>query len=98
MRKIIILSLGIFMAAHLGSMTAFAASPRTYHMTGSVLEITDGTIVVEKSKDRWEFARDGSCKITGDLKVGATVTVEYHMTAVSVEVKPSEKVKKQGLN
>ena len=49
---------------------------------------------MQKGQDRWEIARDGSTKVTGDLKVGAKVTIEYRMTATSVEVKPEAAAKK----
>jgi len=41
----------------------------------------------QKGDDKWEIARDWKTKITGDLKVGAKVTIEYTMAATSVEVK-----------
>ena len=59
---------------------------KTYQVTGPVLELTGDMIVVQKGKDRWEIARDGATKITGELKVGAKVTIEYRMTATSVTV------------
>ncbi len=65
----------------------YAAAPKTYQVTGPVLEVTSDMIVVQKGQDRWEIARDASTKVTGDLKVGAKVTIEYRMTATSVEVK-----------
>lgn len=64
-----------------------AAAAKTYQVTGPVLELTSDMIVVQKGQDRWEIARDASTKVTGDLKVGAKVTIEYRMTATSVEVK-----------
>jgi len=82
------------LAAGLIASTAFAAAPRTYQVTGPVLAVTADTIVVQKGQDRWEIARDGSTKVTGDLKVGAKVTIEYRMTATSVDVKPEAAAKK----
>ena len=82
------------LAAGLVASTAFAAAPRTYQVTGPVLAVTADMIVVQKGQDRWEIARDGSTKVTGDLKVGAKVTIEYRMTATSVEVKPEAAAKK----
>lgn len=67
--------------------SAFAAAPNTYQVTGPVLEVRDDVIVVQKGKEKWEIARTGDTKITGDLKVGAKVTIEYRMSATSVEVK-----------
>jgi hypothetical protein len=71
-----------------------AGPPRTYQVTGPVLEVTSDLIVVQKGKDRWEIARDAATKVTGDLKVGAKVTIEYRMSATSVEVKPETTTKK----
>ena len=82
------------LAASLFSSAAFAAPPKTYQVTGPVLALTDDMIVVQKGQDRWEIARDASTKVTGDLKVGAKVTVEYRMTATSVEVKTATAAKK----
>lgn len=76
------LALGTFAAS-----TSFAGSAKTYQVTGPVLEVNDSMIAVQKGKDRWEIARDANTKITGDLKVGAKVTIEYSMTAANVDVK-----------
>ena len=69
----------------------FAASVKTYQVTGPVLEVTDTMIAVKKGADRWEIARDKDTKVTGDLKVGAKVTIEYRMTATKVEAKEEKK-------
>jgi hypothetical protein len=66
---------------------AFAAGPKTYQVTGPVLELRDDVIVVQKGKEKWEVARTPDTKIKGDLKVGAKVTIEYKMTATTVENK-----------
>jgi RNase P/RNase MRP subunit p29 len=55
------------------SLYSFAAVPKTYQVTGSVLEITDSTIVVQKDKDKWEIAKDAAASVKGDLKVGSKV-------------------------
>jgi hypothetical protein len=72
-----------------------AAATKTYQVTGPVLEVNDTMIAVQKGKDRWEIARDASTKVTGDLKVGSKVTIEYRMTATSVEVKSEGAAKKK---
>ena len=71
-----------------------AGSAFAYQVTGPVLEVTDSKIVVQKGKEKWEIARTADTKVTGDLKVGAKVTVEYTMTAKSVEAK-ADKAKKK---
>jgi len=67
--------------------SALAADDHTYQVTGPVLAVTDTTITVQKGKDPWTVSRDANTKITGDLKVGAKVTIKYHMTADSVVAK-----------
>jgi len=66
---------------------AVTSSAWAYQVTGPVLELTDTKIVVQKGKEKWEIARTPDTKVSGDLKVGAKVTVEYTMTAKSVEAK-----------
>ncbi len=78
------------------SSAAFAAGGKTYQVTGPVLEVTDTMIAVQKGKDRWEVNRDANTKVTGDLKVGAKVTITYTMTATDVEVKAGKAAKKEG--
>lgn len=84
----------VAMLAVLLGLPLLAAAPKTYQVTGPVLEVTNDMIVVKKGNDRWEIARDSATKVTGDLKVGATVTIQYRMTAVTVEVKPEKAPKK----
>jgi len=73
--------------------TAFAAD-KTYQVTAPILEVTDTTITVQKGKEKWEIARTKDTKVTGDLKVGAKVTIMYTMTAVSIEAKGDAKAEK----
>jgi len=90
MKKTLVLS---FLAATLfaSQNQAFAASPKTYQVTGPVLEVRDDAIVVQKGKEKWEIARAADTKVKGDLKVGAKVTIEYKMTATTVEAKDDGK-------
>ncbi len=81
------------LALGLGLAASALAAVKTYQVTGPVLELTDDHITVQKGQERWEVARDASTKVTGDLKVGAKVTIEYRMTATSVEVKPAAAAK-----
>jgi hypothetical protein len=84
--------------ACLAAAVAISASPllaatKTYQVTGPVLAVTDEAITVQKGQEKWEIARNPETKVTGDLKVGAKVTIEYRMTATSVEVKPAAAAK-----
>ncbi len=78
----------------LAAATAWGAGPlKSYQVTGPVLELRDDAVVVQKGKEKWEIARDKDTKVTGDLKVGSKVTIQYQMKATSVEVKPEGKKK-----
>jgi hypothetical protein len=83
MKHIIALAFALCLA----TSAALAAAPNTYQVTGPVLEVKDDLIVVQKGKEKWEIARTADTKITGELKVGSKVTIEYRMTAAKVEVK-----------
>ena len=66
---------------------ASAADVKTYQVTGPVLEVTPTSITVQKGEEKWQIARTKDTKITGELKVGAKVTIQYRMVGVDVEVK-----------
>jgi hypothetical protein len=73
------------------AFSSIAHAAKTYQVTGIVTKVTDKIITVEKSKEeKWEIDRDADTKITGDLKVGAKVTIEYTMTATKVDVKAAK--------
>ena len=81
----------VISAIVLCSSLVFAAGPKTYQVTGPILEVKDDSITVQKGKEKWEVAKDASTKVTGDLKVGSKVTIEYTMKAVTIEVKDAAK-------
>ena len=82
----------IFLAFMLLASFSFAGTT-DYQVTGPVLEVTNDSITVQKSKEKWQIARDKDTKINGDLKVGSKVTIHYTMKATSVEVKEERKKK-----
>jgi hypothetical protein len=86
MKKTLLLVCAIVLVASF----AFAAGPKTYQVTGPVLELKDELIVVQKGSDKWEIARGKDTKVTGDLKIGSKVTIEYRMTATTIEVKDAK--------
>lgn len=63
---------------------------KTYQVTGPVLAVTDAAIVVQKGSEQWEIGRDASTQVSGELKVGTKVTIEYRMTATTVTVKDAK--------
>lgn len=91
MKRIFVLTGIVLLAASF----ALAGAPKSYQVTGPVLEVKDDVIVVQKGKDKWELAKDASTKVTGDLKVGAKVTIQYTMKAAEIEVKEAPKAAKE---
>ncbi|BDG06716.1 hypothetical protein [Anaeromyxobacter oryzae] len=81
----------IALALLLGALASPAlAAPKTYQVTGPVVDVTDDTITVQKGNEKWEIARTAETKVTGELKKGEKVTVEYRMSATSIEVKAAK--------
>jgi hypothetical protein len=62
MKKVLIFACAFLFVA----TVAFAAGPKTYQVTGPVLEVTTDTVVVQKGKDKWEVGRDAATKVSGD--------------------------------
>jgi hypothetical protein len=79
---VVLLSLSGVIAA-----TLALGAVKTYQVTGPVLAVTADSIVVQKGSEKWEIGRDAGTKVTGELQVGAKVTIEYRMTAATVTVK-----------
>ncbi len=73
------------------AMPALAGEPKTYQVTGPVVETTADSITVLKGKDNWQIAKDAGTKVTGDPKKGDKVTVYYRMIATDIETKPAKK-------
>ncbi len=77
----------VLAAAALALTSVATAAPKTYQVTGPVVEVRGDTIVVEKEQgknEKWEINK-GSAK--GEVKVGDKVTVHYTMTATRIDNK-----------
>jgi len=71
---------------------AFARAPKSdYQWTGTVVEVDNDHIVVQKGEEKWEFGHDKETKMAGTAKAGAKVTVSYVMKATKIEVKEEAK-------
>jgi LysM repeat protein len=79
--------LALYAASQLFVLPNLEAAPKTYQVTGPIIELTDKTIVVQKGDERWEIARDENTKLKGELKVGQKVTIHYRMIATTIENK-----------
>ena len=87
MKRIVLLAVTLAFA----TSVAHAASVKSYQVTGPVLELKDDMIIVQKGTEKWEISRDKATKVTGDLKVGSKVTIQYQMSAQEIEVKDAPK-------
>lgn len=81
----------IIVLALIGS-TAFAS--KSYQVTGPVLDVTATAITVDKKGEKFEIEKSAATKIEGEVVKGNKVTVQYTMTATSVEAKADKKAKK----
>ena len=67
-RILVCATLAVVLAATLAIAQTAPKLPRTYQVTGPVLELTDDLVVVEKvvgkDKERWELARTKDTKTT----------------------------------
>jgi hypothetical protein len=63
------------------------ADDHNYQVTGPVLAVSPTSITVKKGSAPWTVSRDANTQVTGDLKVGAKVTIKYHMVADTVTAK-----------
>jgi hypothetical protein len=80
-------------ATLLTSSAALAGMPKSYQVTGPVLDVKPDMVTIQKGKEKWEIARDKDTKVSGDLKVGSKATVYYRMKAVNIEAKEAGKKK-----
>jgi len=90
MKKVLLFTCAMVLFA----AVVFAAGPKSYQVTGPVLEITDDVIIVQKGKDKWELSKSAATSVAGDLKVGAKVTIDYKMTAEKITVKEEKQKSK----
>jgi type 1 fimbria pilin len=74
-------------AAAVMMLATAAFAGKTYQFTGTVIEVKDNVIVVDKAGEKFEMAKDKDTKVKGDVKVGAKVTVKYESRAAEIEVK-----------
>jgi hypothetical protein len=80
------LLLSLIAAASLtASSAALAAGAKSYQVTGTILEVKPTMIAVQKDGDRLEMDLDPQTKVTGELKVGSTVTITYVMSAMKAD-------------
>lgn len=79
----------------LTAIVSSAALAKDYQVTGTVLEVSDTKIVVDKKGEKFEIAKSADVKTTGEVKVGDKVTVYYSMSASEIESKGAAPAKKK---
>jgi opacity protein-like surface antigen len=84
------IALALALAALAGSAVA---ADKSYQVTGPVVDVKPDSITVQKGKENWEIAKTADTKGAADVKKGDKVTVQYKMTATSIEVKSDTKKK-----
>lgn len=94
MKRLASLAAALVLASALGA-SAHDLKTDSFQVTGTVSAVDDGSITVMKGKERFHITRDATTKVTGDLKVGAKVTIAYKMFAVSAEVKEEKAAAKK---
>ena len=63
-----------------------AAGPKTYKVTGTVVEVTATKIVVQKGTESWEIDVGPETKGSGgNFKAGDKVTITYTMAATKID-------------
>lgn len=87
MKKVLVLIAALVCVSAL----TWAAGPKTYQVTGPILEIRDDVIVVQKGSEKWELAKDASTLVEGKLAVGQKVTIEYAMRCTKISAKEAPK-------
>jgi len=90
-----ILALAVLLSLASFGLGYAAAAVKTYQVTGPIVEVRPDAIVVKKGADNWEIAKDANTKVTGELKTGESVVIQYRMTAASIDVKPAAAAKKK---
>ena len=90
-KKLCVACIAVVVMLSAANMVWAGTQAKTYQVTGPVLELTDTKIVVQKGDEKWEIARDAATKVSGELKVGSKVTIEYRMSATAVTVKADGK-------
>ena len=78
-----------FALAVAAAVPAFA-DDHTYQLTGTVAEVKKDSIVVQKGKEKNEYAIDASTKNDSGPKVGDKVTIEYVMVARKIVAKAAK--------
>jgi len=74
----------------LAASRLMAADAKDYQVTGPVLEVTPGYVVIQKGEEKWQISTNKETKGIADAKVGDKVTIYYKMVASEVEAKPAK--------
>jgi len=91
MKKIIIVVALLFFFV---AVVVYAQGPKASRSaTGEIVEMTANKIVIDRGKTQWLIDRNSGTKVTGDVKVGSRVKIEYKMVATEVKEVKARKTK-----
>jgi hypothetical protein len=65
----------ILTVSHCLGSAAFAQDAA---ITGTVVAVAGGTITIQKGTEVWDIKQTATTKVSGDLKVGSVVTINYN--------------------
>jgi cytochrome c1 len=84
---------GLLAAASLALAGTALAGAKTYQVTGTVAEVTPTKVTLQKGTEKWEIDLDPATQGSGNLKVGARVTITYTMNAAKIDAGALPKIK-----
>ena len=67
-----------FLLTALIAVTFFSSVVRGDEMSGTVVAVTPQAITVQKGTEAWIIKRTTTTKVTGELKVGSTISIQYN--------------------
>ncbi len=85
MRQRLILVCTIIASLILAAGLGYAAAPKQYQYTGTVTDVGNGILSVDKGGDVWQFSTESAKDLKA--KKGDKVTVYYKMVVQKVDVK-----------
>jgi len=85
MRQRLIIVCTIIASLILAAGLGYAAAPKQYQYTGTVTDVSNGILSVDKAGDVWQFSTEGAKDLKA--KKGDKITDYYKMVVQKVDLK-----------